>query len=780
MTLALILRALKRRPNNPNPASRRDPPDLPHEPPSPEPTRGLTPGRKWLFRLFAVVVVPVLALAGLEIVLRLAGSGYRTSLFKDFRVGRKEFVAINENFSLRFFPPQLARWPSPIMMEAQKPADTCRIFIFGESAARGDPQPAFSASRYMEVLLRERFPSEKFEVVNLGVTAIDSHVIVPMARECAGQQGDLWIIYMGNNEMVGPFGAATVFGIQAPPLAFVRASLAIQQTRVGQLMMAAARKLGTKTSDASPDGMKMFPGNQVGPGNSRREMVYRNFQRNLEDILRAARESGAKILLNTVAVNLEDCPPFASLPATNLPAADRAAWDRIYTNAAAAQDQGNFEKASQLYAQAAGLDPQFAELQFRWGQCLLRLTNAAAARAHFQLACDDDALSFRADSRINGLIRHAGRAWAGPGLDLLDAAAALETNSPTGICGRESFYDHVHLNFDGNYHLGLAWAREVEPLLAAAVRSKAVGGWASQPVCDRRLGLTDVNRILILRSVLQRLNEPPLSSQANNPRRLQALRDEEATLRQGMDTAAIARAREVYTDAILHAPDDYWLHENFAEFFEVTRDLKQAAAQWRRVIELMPCNPFAYFEAGRLLEKLGQLAKAQASLLQAVTLLPTFPDPRMELGNLYLRQGKPNLALEQYNCARQLQPNDVRVYCQIGNALSLLNRSSESIQNFRHALRLKPDDWESHFALGVELGLSGRNPEAESELEHAVRIEPGYAPAHLNLGVVLARQGKTEVALREFEETLWLDPGNKTARTCLDQIESAKSGKKRE
>lgn len=55
----------------------------------------------------------------------------------------------------------------------------------------GDPQPAYGASRYLEVLLRERFPHEKFEVVNLGVTAINSHVILPIAREVASRgQGD--------------------------------------------------------------------------------------------------------------------------------------------------------------------------------------------------------------------------------------------------------------------------------------------------------------------------------------------------------------------------------------------------------------------------------------------------------------------------------------------------------------------------------------------------------------------------------------------------------------
>ena len=38
-------------------------------------------------------------------------------------------------------------------MEADKPVDTYRIFIFGESAAMGDPDPTFGAWRYLQVLL---------------------------------------------------------------------------------------------------------------------------------------------------------------------------------------------------------------------------------------------------------------------------------------------------------------------------------------------------------------------------------------------------------------------------------------------------------------------------------------------------------------------------------------------------------------------------------------------------------------------------------------------------
>jgi hypothetical protein len=148
-------------------------------------------------------------------------------------------------------------------MAARKPADTYRIFILGESAAMGDPEPAYGASRYLEALLSERYPKTHFEIVNLGITAINSHVILPIVRECARHDGDFWIVYMGNNEMVGPFGAATVFGAKAPPLGFVRLNLAIQKTRVGQLLADIVRKLHGKNSNTSWGEMKMFLGNQL-------------------------------------------------------------------------------------------------------------------------------------------------------------------------------------------------------------------------------------------------------------------------------------------------------------------------------------------------------------------------------------------------------------------------------------------------------------------------------------------------------------------------------------
>ena len=731
--------------------------------------------RKWLFRLIALVIVPLLLLGGIEAVLRLAGYGYDTHLFKKIRIGGEEFFANNDSFGLRFFPPELARFPGEFRMAAHKPAGTYRIFVLGESAAMGDPEPAYGASRYLEALLGERFPGTHFEIINTGITAINSHVILPVARECARRDGDLWIIYMGNNEMVGPFGAATVFGAQAPPLPVVRLNLALKQFRLGQWLAAVGRRLKSKKSDAASwGGMEMFIENRIAPTDARKEVVYQNFQRNLQDIVQSGLSSGAKILLNTVAVNLQDCPPFASVANTNLPAADRAAFEKLFTDGRAAEGQGSFAEAAQSFARAAKLDADFAELQFRWGDCLLQ-SNDSAAREHLQRACDADALPFRADSRINGAIAATAQKLAGDRLILLDAATALATNARGGVCGQETFYEHVHFNFDGNYRLARAWAEQTERLLPATITRRAAGGWASQESCERRLGLSDWNRALVFQHVVGRFFQPPLNGQFNNARRIEALQGQVAQLRQRMNTNAATKVRADFLATLQQAPDDFVLRENFALFLQSIGDLPQAVAEWRRVHELMPHDYLAYFQLGRLLALQSQWAEAETSLQAAVKLHPTLTEGWLELGHVHVSQEKLVPALADYARARQQRPRDPLPVLRTGKVLAKLNRPAEAIQKYRDALQLQPDLWDAHFELGGALDAAGQLAEAQKEFAEAVRLQPENPRPHFNLGVLLAKQNQFDAAQHEFEETLRLEPGNKTAQTYLLQVRALKN-----
>ena len=729
-----------------------------------------------MFRIISFIILPLLLLGGFEIVLRLSGYGFSTSFFEKNRVGGKEFLVNNENFSLWFFPPQLERFPSPIIFEAQKPANTYRIFILGESAARGEPKPAYAASRYLEVLLNERFPNTHFEVVNLGITAINSNVILPIARDCAKANGDLWVIYMGNNEMVGPFGAATVFGAKAPPLGFVRLNLAIQKTRVGQLLMDFCHKLKGKSSNASWGGMKMFVGNQLRADDARKKVVYQNFERNLNDIVKAGLDSGAKILLNTVAVNLKDCPPFASLADPNLPATELARFDAIYAGACLDEARSNNAAAAQEFEEAAKVDPQFAELQYRWGQCLLALTNLTGAREHLQMSCDDDALPFRADSNINGAIQKIGRQFASDQLTFLDASAALEAEVPRDVCGQETFFEHVHFNFDGNFRLGREWAEQVEKMLPADIlRGANTNVWASQETCDRLLGLTDWNRCAITEIMIDRFHHHPLSDQSNNAERMQSLREDVKNLRQRMNPATAQKASEIYLTAIHLAPQDHLLYENFAEFLESAGDLKQAVAQWQRVQELLPhsCEPF--YQAGRLLSQLDQWDEAEAALTKAVMLRPRLPEGWYELGNVHLATGKFESALQDYNRALQMDPQNATYCAYAGKALSKLNRHAEAVQLYRQAIQMQPDLWEAHFALGDELAAASQFSEAGNEYEQVIELRPTIAMAHLDRGVILTRLGQLDEALQEFQETLRLEPGNRQAQEYFKQVKEWKN-----
>jgi tetratricopeptide (TPR) repeat protein len=734
-------------------------------------------GRNWLFRLVALVVIPLVLLVGIEAGLRLTGYGYDPGAFKKITIGNGEFFVNNETFGLRFFPPQLTRGMGPIRMPVHKPAGTYRIFILGESAAMGDPEPAYGAGRYLEALLGARYPGTHFEIINTGVTAINSHVILPIARDCANAGGDLWIIYMGNNEMVGPFGAATVFGEKAPPLGFVRLNLAIQKSRVGQLLVELGRKLkGGNAAAPSWGGMEMFVGNQLPAADPRKDVVYHNFSRNLDDIVKAGLNSGAKILLNTVAVNLKDCAPFDSLGNSNLPPAERAQFDQYFTNGVQAQEQEYFAGAVRDFGSAATLDPQVAELQFRWGQSLLRLTNYAAAREHLQMACDDDALPFRTDSRLNALIAATGRKLANDNLVLFDAAAVLATNMPSGLLGDETFYEHVHFNLDGNYRLGRAWAEQVAEMLPGEItRAAATNRWASQSACDLRLGLSDWNRELILKNMIDRLKQPPLSGQLDNAARVKNLEARVKELRSRMNAPDVAHAEADFQAALQRTPDDYFLRENYAVFLQSsTGNLPQATAQWRQIHDLLPQDYLACFELGRMLELQGQWAEAETSFRRAVALRPTLTEGWFGLGKVLASQEKFADALASFATAQKQRPQDPQVYFRSGQALAKLNRHAEAMEKYRTAAKLNPADWEPHFELGGELDAANQLDAARNEFGEAARLNPNNSRTHFNYGVLLAKEGRLDEAQYEFKETIRLEPDYEKAQTYLAELQSMK------
>jgi tetratricopeptide (TPR) repeat protein len=764
--------------------------------------------RLWLMRLVAMVFFPLLVLGAIELGLRLAGYGYDTNFFSQIKINGHKFFVPNEKFSYRFFPPALARSTEPFRFAAEKATNSYRIFLLGESAANGDPDPTYGVGRYLEVLLRERYPGTDFQVVCVAMTAIDSSTILPIARECARHQGDLWVIYMGNNEMVGPFGAETVYGPRAPRLGLIRAILAAKATRLGQLLENLIRRSGVNSPvPKNWGGMQMFQNVRIGYDDPARLRAYANFRGNLEDILRIAQKAGVPVVLSTVAVNLKDCAPLASLHAAGLEQSRESAWNRIYEEAVNLESAGSYREALDLYRKAAAIDPQFAELQFRMGRCDLALTNLDQARRDFELARDHDALDFRADTRINSAIKEAASRHAGRGVHLFDAADRLARSSPEGIPGLELFYEHVHLNFAGNYLLALHFAEQVGRLLPGSFAAGDKGHWADAERCDRRLAATVWDRRRVWQLVLGRIKSPPFTGQFNHAGSLKLYEGKlnEATI--AMNTQTPEQARQMYEQALALAPDDYLLHGNFERFLEQGGDLAQAIAEARRCCELVPQLPGGYYYAGTLLVRAGKPAEAAEYFSRALAIRSDYAEAQDALGAILANQQKTAAAIRWFNRAIRAKPGYVPAYVnlgflqqstgQVGAAMANYQKAAglepegpadyfyranlaagryrwdEAMACLRAVVRAKPEFWQARYQLGIQLAAKGENAEAQRQFSEAVRFRPDFSPAHFELGALLAREGKPDRALAEFRTVLQLDPANLSARQQMESIENA-------
>jgi len=646
-------------------------------------------------------------LFSIEGILRLGGYGCSPRFFLGRQITGRAVWTENPDFGRRFFPPGLMRQAQPFTIPAVKPSGTLRVFVLGESAAMGDPDFKFGLPRMLEVLLRERYPNRRVEVINAAVVAINSHVILPIVRDCAALQGDLWVIYMGNNEMIGPFGSATVFGARAPALPLVRAGLWLKTTRLGQLLDATRHFLRQgKPSLPEWSGMEMMADQKVRHDAPATATVYRHFERNLADILDVAARAGVPVILCTVPTNLKGCAPFASLHRAGLAEAELSAWQKEYDAGVAWQGKGNLAEANAAYERAGRIDDQFAELAFRHGECFRQLGKDTEAAKCFRQARDLDALQFRADGQINEIIRRAGTAVAlaspqarrpalASGVNLLDAEKLAETNSAQGSAGAEMFYEHVHLTPEGNYFLAL----EVAQKAAAALSLESGDQWVSQSECHRLLGLTDWNRYDAFNTILDRIQHAPFISQADHTRQLERIEEQLARYRLATKPAQVKRQAALVAPLVTRHPEDADLRWNVAELLESAGDKAGAEEQWRALMRLQP---------------------------QAV--------------------------LPRYNLAKLLDG---------------IERQTEAAALYLDCLRLNPAHYQAHYALGSVYWRMGRWAEAVEQLKLAVGQKPGSIEARLALGEALARSGQPARAEREWREVLRLEPGNERAQKEL-------------
>jgi tetratricopeptide (TPR) repeat protein len=509
---------------------------------------------------------PVLFFLFLEIILRLCGFGHSTGFTIRRNFNGEDYHVPNPWFTAPYFPKQNPRQTEPFAISVNKPEGTMRVLVLGASAAQGDPKTEFGFHRMLDRSLTAKFPHQDISVHNLGITAINSHIVKEIAHECRDLEANHWIIYLGNNEVIGPFGPANPSFSMDSYGAIRKIRLTLAKSRSGQLLndlLVGNPLKGERQIQWL--GMESFL-QPVQWGSQELEAVYENYQANLENIVDSGQASGAEILLCTVAVNLQSCAPL------NPSKSAVRAWE--------AREYGK--------------------------------------------ARDLDGYRFRADSRINGIIKKVAE---NKQCTLVDVAAVFERLESEND---NLFHDHVHFTFEGN--------RALTQILA-----KEIGGGEIPTDLQDSLAYTKFERQNILKVIRGRLVRPPFLHQGVNGLSIEKLGDRIQALAPA-GQKDLEDWDRIYLAAIASYPQDVAIRLNYANFLLNFQRGDLAREHCEKALALAAWNPDVHYNIALCKAEAGNMEKARKHLEEALGLQPFDHLARSLLGN-FLTDSQPEEAI---------------------------------------------------------------------------------------------------------------------------------------
>ena len=442
--------------------------------------------RVWLLRLVALLfgIVPLLVLEG---GLRLFGIGRDLSLIIPLLYA-PGWYQLNPKFDEPFYGQVDLSGPESRPFQLPKPKGTRRILVVGGSTVVGFPYPSELAfPRHIEVILQAQVADgEKIEVLNAGITAMNSSTEVAVVEEGLKANPDVIVVYTGHNEFYGPGGVASSVSWLSPR--WYRSAAIWRRWYLVQNF----RRL-TKPRTSAKDLIESLPGNLhiEFHGETFRQGIAR-FEANLSAMASLAGRARIPIIFVSPVANEHDQPPIENLNPSNS-SAPAEAW-RVKLAAAERELHWGDPTKGLENLEAVRLErDRDPVVGFRLAQAYERTEQQPLAIAQFQLAMDLDGCRFRAPSAFRVSMEHIAKKHAATGADFLDLHAAISRSDSNGVPGRKHFLEHVHFTWEGNRLAGeeiakwiwqRAWSRKWS-------ESRALGETST----NERLGVQDEDHL---------------------------------------------------------------------------------------------------------------------------------------------------------------------------------------------------------------------------------------------------------------------------------------------
>ena len=197
----------------------------------------------------------------------------------------------------------------------------------------------------------------------------------------------------------------------------------------------------------------------------------------------------------------------------------------------------------------------------------------------------------------------------------------------------------------------------------------------------------------------------------------------------------------LYTSAKLHmkafnddtfamfqrTPASYRVHELSAEIFEVEARYGDAAAEYRKAIELNPAAPDLHYRLGRALlmqsHEAASLTQAAAEFRAELLVSPEDGACEFQLGQIAQVEGNGEEARAHFAKALALSPDFAQAMIALGKLDSDGKKYEDAIGLLKRAVKLQPANEAAHYALLTAYRNSGQMEQAKAEKAELDRLQ---------------------------------------------------------
>jgi lysophospholipase L1-like esterase len=634
----------------------------------PRVTREIKGLRLQVFRVI-LVLMPVIILAFIELLLRIAGVGREIPLFVQ-DPGHENQLMINPDIARRYFlDPAAAPGVQYPPFRKEKPGNAFRVVVQGASTVAGIPYKKGGAFPSMlEQRLRNSMPGKEIEVINTGITAVCSYTLLDLADDIIGIEPDAVIIYAGHNEYYGVLGIGSSQRLGRFS-GLIRFYLAMNRFKLVQLMRKAHAALaGRKTAEiiSRPNSTlmeRMVREREIPFGSDLYARGVDQFRVNIGKLAGQYRKHGIPVFICTLVCNLKDLHPFLG--------------------------EGSPMETDPV-------EPGNADDQFSLGWKYYLGGDFEQAGYHFSLARDYDMLRFRAPSAFNGIIREVAREQEAC---LVDIEARFKANSLNGIIGNELITEHVHPNIQGYFLMADACYR-------ALYESGIMPGWEHYiPAASARknLPVTEVDSIYGLIGIRMLTHSWPFMDQSPDKSGIA----DYFTPENHVDSLAYA----LFVEQISWGEAMNRLYQYYLSAGAYGKALTVAHALQ---IELKNTGVPYNMEA-RIYSAMGMPGQAALALKTGFRIEP-MPQIAYNLGNSLIRNGKPGESVQYLEYFLQYYPGRKDVAEKLESVRALVNLESQ-IDSF-------PDSTELYVYAAYRYLLLDQRQIADSLIRVAHRLDP--------------------------------------------------------